>query len=532
MRKFRVLVLLNLRAMLTSFRVGGRKRRRAASGVGALVLLAGLGLYISGLYSFLFAEQLAPMGMVHLVVLLMSVIAVAMSFFFSAFAAQGVIFGGKDNDLMLSLPVPAFTLMLARTVALYVENLVFTFFIMIPAGVAYLAYGGAGGAAFAAVLLLCTLLLALLPTCLSLVVGFVLAWVSSKFNRSKLLTTLLYFAAFFVIMAVMMRLNFAMAGLTQYAMGLQKAFAGWGLPFVLLMEAACQGNLLSLLGFAAFCVVPFLLVVWLFGGQYKRIVTGLAARGARSDYRLGRVAASGCRRALLKKEASRFFGTPIYLMNSGIGLLMLLAAGVASVVFRARIFEFLDTAGALADAMPIPALLAAAVCLLVSTVAITASSISLEGKQLWILKSAPISAEGIFLVKAGFHLLITAPVVLVSTACFAFVFSLGVPGWLLLLFAGLSVALCTALMGLFVNLCFPKLDAPNDMVVVKQSASAMIGIFGSMVLVLLGCVAYIPLQGVLGGPFAILAVSLLFLLGAGVFGLLLRTRGPRLFLEL
>ena len=37
---------------------------------------------------------------------------------------------------MLSMPVSPFSLMLSRTLALYVENLVFTVFVLGPAGVA------------------------------------------------------------------------------------------------------------------------------------------------------------------------------------------------------------------------------------------------------------------------------------------------------------------------------------------------------------------------------------------------------------
>lgn len=532
MRKFRALVVLNLRAMLTSFHVGGRKKNRAATGVGAMVFLAALGVYISGVYSFTFASQLASVGMVRLTVLLVSVLAVAMGLVFTAFAAQGVVFGGKDNDLMLSLPVSAFSLMLARTLALYAENLVFTLFVMLPAGAAYLVYGGAGGAAFLLVLLLCSVLLALLPTLLALLVGFVIAWASSKFTRRSLLTTLLYLASFVALMAGLMRLNFAMADLTRYAMGLQDAFSGWGLPFILMMEASCQGDLPALLGFAAFCVVPFFVAVRLFALRYKKIVTGLTARGARSDYRLGKVSASGCRRALLKKEARKFFGTPIYLMNAGMGLVLLLAAGAAAVIFKGKLAALLAQLGPALDGLPVAAVLTASICVLVSMTAITASSISLEGKQLWIIKSAPVSAKGIFLVKAGFHLLLVAPVVIISSACFTFAFSLRAADGLLMLLAGLSVGLCTALLGLFANLCLPKLDAPNDMVVVKQSAAAMIGMFGSMLLVLLGCGLYALLQGVTGGGPAILAVSALFLAGAALFWALLSKKGPKLFSEL
>ena len=75
-----------------------------------------------------------------------------------------------------------------------------------------------------------------------------------------------------------MRMNLAMGDLASYAMGIEGAFSGWGLPFLLLAQAACEGSILSLLGFVAFCVAPFLLVVWLFAGRYKKIVTSLGAR--------------------------------------------------------------------------------------------------------------------------------------------------------------------------------------------------------------------------------------------------------------
>ena len=228
MRKFGALLAVNLKAMLTSFRFGGgRKGRQKAAGYGALFLLAFLALYISGTYSFLIAAQLAPLGLERLVVLLMSVLAVGMDVMFTTFAAQGVIFGGRDNDLMLSMPISAFSLMLSRTLALYAENLVFAVFVMVPAGVAYLVSGGEGGAAFFVVLLLGTLLLTLLPTLIALVVGFVIAWISSKFTRRGLLSTLLYVVAFLALMVLIMRLSGSMGDLTAYAIGMEAAFSGW-----------------------------------------------------------------------------------------------------------------------------------------------------------------------------------------------------------------------------------------------------------------------------------------------------------------
>lgn len=533
MRKFRALFIVNLKAALSSFRFGGRKRKRAASGAGALVLLAVLALYLSGVYSFTLVVQLAPIGMAHLVVLLMAVLATAMGTLFTALAAQGVVFGGKDNDLMLSLPVSPFSLMLCRTLALYLENLVFGVFIMLPAGAAYMLGGGGGGPAFFPVLLLCTALLALLPTLLSLILGFVLAWLTGRFSRRAGVGTVLYLAAFLVVMALAMRLSFAMNDVAAYAAGLQDAFSGWGLPFVLVMEASCGGDLLALLRLALLCVLPFLLAVWLFGTRYKKIVTGLAARGARSDYRLGRVKATGCRAALLKKEFRRFFGTPIYFMNNGVGLIMLVVAGVAAVFFRGSIAAALGELEAEAGiALPILPILTLTACFLAAMAPTTAICISLEGKQLWILKAAPIPARGIFAVKVGFQLLLEVPCLLVSTLCLAFAFSLTAGEALLMLAAELSIGLCMALLGLFVNLCMPRLDAPNDTIVVKQSGSVMVTMLSAFVLVAAGAGLYVLTAGALGTALALLPPAALFLALSAAFYAILAAKGEKMFIEL
>lgn len=530
MVKFRALLWVNLRAMLCSFRVGRGKKTRSASGAGALVLMAALACYLSCIYSFTFATQLAQVNMLSLLMLIMPLMAVVMGIFFTLFAAQGVVFGGKDNDLMLALPISPFSLMLSRTLALYLENLVFCLFVMIPAGAAYLINGGQAGLWFWVGLLPGTLLLALLPTLLALICGFVLAWLSSKFTRRALLSTLLYFAFFLLLMVGVFQLNGLMLNLASYAAGIQAGFAGWGLPFLLFQGAVCGGDLPALLALLALCLLPFLAVVWLFGRQYKGLVTGLTARGARSDYTLTRLSAGSRRLALLKKEAGRFFGTPIYLFNAGFGLVLMLVGAIASLVMRGRLLALLDFPGL--SALPIAPLLAAILAFLASTVAITASSISLEGKTLWILKEAPVSVDGLFAVKVGFQLLLVLPCLLISTLCMGFALSLPL-GQLLLVFLSTGASsVLTALFGLFVNLCFPKLDAPNDTVVVKQSAAAMLATFGSMLLAALGVGVYLLSWPALGISGALVLCTLLFAAGSVVLLLLLRTKGAGIFATL
>ena len=72
----------------------------------------------------------------------MSVMAVALCFFFGLMGSAGFVFGGKDNDLLLALPVPATTILLSKVLALYLENLIFTLFLLLPSTAACLFYGG------------------------------------------------------------------------------------------------------------------------------------------------------------------------------------------------------------------------------------------------------------------------------------------------------------------------------------------------------------------------------------------------------
>lgn len=531
MSKLKALVLLNLRAMLNALRFtsGGKKGRRA-TGVGAAVLLGFIGLYLSGTYSFLLASQLAPVGMTHLVLLMMPVMVVGMGLLFTVFAAQGVIFGGKDNDIMLALPIPAFTLLLARTLALYLENLVFAVFVMLPAGVAYLVYGGGGGLGFFLRLLLCIFFLALLPTTLDLLVGFALAWASGRFARRALLTNLLYAGAFILLLVFIIYFNLNIQNLTAaVATGIERGFSAWGVPFILFMQATAQGNALSLLIFIALCTLPFLLVVWLFAGRYQRIVTSLGVSSSRSDYKLGKIKALGAPWALIAKEAKRFFTSPIYFFNAGFGLVFMVVGGVGVLIFREKIGGYLAQVEGLGTQLPLMPLVAATLAFLVSMTAITGSSISLEGKRLWILKEAPLSAGQIFTAKVGFHLMAELPCLLISSLCLTAAFALSMGDWLVIFLVNAAIAVFCALFGLLINLCLPKLDADSDAAVVKQSAAAIVNSLVPMILALALGGLWIILRGKMGDAGAMLMCTLILAMGCGVLAALLNTLGKKIW---
>ena len=246
MRKLWVLLKLNFRAMLRafSFRSGaGSSKKKAAGGLGALLLMAFLALYLSGVYSFLLASMLAEVGIVEMVLPLMALMACVMSLMFTLFAASGLVFGGKDSDIVLALPVPAFTVMLSKILALYLENLVFCGLWMLPTGAAYLVYAGLGAgqaAGFCVRLLAAALFLPLLPSVLALLGGWVIAYFSGRMKHKSLVGTVLSIVLTGAVLVGSLQINALAAALLQNIEGVRRTLHTWLLP--LGHEHAVQTN--------------------------------------------------------------------------------------------------------------------------------------------------------------------------------------------------------------------------------------------------------------------------------------------------
>lgn len=529
MKQFLILSRVQLRALLAAFRVGG-SRKKAVSGRAALLVMAVVCLYVSGVYSFALGGQLAEAGALELLLLLMPAMAAVAGLVFTAFAAQGVVFGGRDTDLLLSMPVSAFAVLLSKLTALYAENLVFCGFLILPAGAAWLRFGGGGGAAFVVRLVAGTLFLALLPTVLSLAAGFLLSWLGGRAGNKKAVNLLLFGVLIAAVFFLAFQFNMGVSAIAAGAVGAGGAlFAGWGLPFQMFQRGVC-GDWETLVMFGLFTLAPALLVVWLFAKNYQQVLTGLQSHGKRPAYRVGRLRASGRRKALLRKESARYFGTPIYLFNTGIGLLLLLAAGIAVAVMGGNLQEQLAAAGM----RDIPLLISAAAVtgFLLSTVAVTGSSISLEGENFWILKEAPVSARDALNMKAAFQLLLCGPCVVICAAGLAFGLKMTPAQGAVLAAFGLAFAAFTAPFGLAVNLLFPKLDAINDTVVVKQSLAAMLATFGGMGAAV-GCAAAAwGLAGAVGETLAVGGCAAVLLVGSAAVFRWLHTRGAVRFEEL
>lgn len=122
---------------------------------------------------------------------------------------------------------------------------------------------------------------------------------------------------------------------------------------------------------------------------------------------------------------------------------------------------------------------------------ITSSMISLEGKSFNIIKSLPVVPEKILLAKILTSNIITIPAILICDVIFFSVFKVAIIDIVLILLASIIMPTFTAILGVLINLKYPKMDATSDTEVVKQSMSSMISVFIGMFIGMLSIAAVI-----------------------------------------
>ena len=111
---------------------------------------------------------------------------------------------------------------------------------------------------------------------------------------------------------------------------------------------------------------------------------------------------------------------------------------------------------------------------------ITSSSISLEGKTINITKSLPVKETTILNAKILMCMIIELPFILFADIIYVIVYHPSILSMLSLLITSFSSVILSAVIGLLINLKYPKMNASNDTEVVKQSMSSMLSVFIGM----------------------------------------------------
>lgn len=486
----KTLLRLRLSALLSRLVVGGSKKKKA--GKGKIVLMALLWTYVIvvflGMFFAMFsslAPAITEMKLEWFYFALFITIAFAVMFIFSVFTAKAQLYEARDNELLLSLPIPPSTILASRMLSLIMTNLGFEMLVALPAIAAWIVFCG-----FDLVLLLCfaavCLCLPLLSTALSAFFGWLLALVTARMRNKTLVSTIMSLAFLAVYFYVYSNINTLLSGLLNNAAhiaGTMSAIA----PIWWLAKGVADANAANLALGLVCLIIPFVLCYVILARTF--IKTATTRRGfAKKKYVEREAKATSPFAALVRREANRLLSSATYIMNSAMGAIMGVVAAVLLLVKGGDIMEMLYVLPGDFEKI-FPLICAAALCTLSSMTTLTSCSVSLEGNNLWIARSLPVPTVQILKAKLALHLLLSAPATLLAQIACIIVLKPDGLGALWLFVLPQLFGLVMALLGLWANLTHPKLDWINETQAVKQGFAVMIAMFGGFGLIVIPVVA-------------------------------------------
>lgn len=471
----------------------GGSRRKQKPTKGRVVLMVVLLLYAFGTFGVLFFENFSVLagafhgvGLDWLYFSMAALMCFGLMFVGSVFSAKAQLYEARDNDLLLSMPIRPRDILISRMLLLWLIAMFFGLLVSVPAWLAWQMAAGFTGAQLAVYLIQFVLLLPLLSLTVSALFGWLLHLATARVGNKSLVTVVLSLIFLGAYMYVVSQMNLLVQKLAQNADGAAQKFSAVA-PLYAMGVSVAQGRLPLLLILAACILALFVVTCVLLSRTFIRTATDRRS-GPKKKYVERTVAAVSPRRALLRREWRHFLANPSYILNCGLGSIMLVIAAVFLAVESRQIRTLL------ADpdfGMLLPWLFILGLCFCSGMTLVTAPSISLEGKSLWIVRSLPVESRDVLKAKLRLHELIVLP----PTALTAIVAVLIVkPGWqlaLCLLLLPLLFSLFTALLGLAENLRHPNFDWINETQAVKSGTSILLTMlisWGVMVLPILGMV--------------------------------------------
>ncbi len=505
---------------LNQLRYENNKKKRGQS-ITVLIGITLLGIILVG-FSFLIGFGYGIMGMAEVIPGFALTMVSLVTLIFSFLKTSGYLFAFQDYDMLMSLPLSVKTIVTGKFLYMYLNNLLFSLAVMLPMGSAYLIYSFslsfAGKAAACLMWIVAAVLAPLLPMTVAAFFGTIATAIGSK-SRFKVLVQVVFMMIFVCgLIALNIFLNTMKIGdngefihriedITQIVQQQVHRFY----PISALFDTAVnKQGILEFLGFVVLSLGVYYLFAVLVAKKYHTINTALMSKGKKTVYHMKEQKARSVIASLVYKEWKRMLSSAPYLLNIGVGMLLSVVASVACLTVgrsmlmeNEKVFKIILECRYSAPFM---------VAIFLTMSCTTSVSLSLEGKNLWILLSLPVSWKTILKSKMAFNMVFLLPAAFICTVCFGITLQLDALSFLLFFAALVSVISFSTVIGMFFNVCFQKYQWENEVEVVKQGMSVSLGILANMFLQMILVGVSMGLSFFIDGRIVLAGISVFFFL--------------------
>lgn len=508
----------------------GKARSKSASTVSILLFVFLMVGVIGGIFIYM-AKTISPLiegNMGWMYFLIMGSVAVMLGIFGSVFNTYASLYQAKDNDLILSMPIPVRIILIVRLSGVYLMGAMYSLIVFIPAMIIYYITAGVTAAGIAGTVI-SALLITIFVFVLSCMLGWLVARISGKLKNKSLVTVLVSIAFIVVYYFVYFRANEMINSLLENAIKTGSTIKLKAQPLYI-AGCAAQGDVKSLLIVSAVVLVLLVVTVLVLSRTFLSIATS-SSNEKKAVYKEKKVKCKSISGALYSREMKHFLASPVYMLNCALGTLFIMIAAVA-VLWKGRWVEDIFVFGMGMPGEMLFVILVGAICLMTTMNTITAPSISLEGRNLWIVQSLPVPAWQVLCSKLYVHLILTSVPTLICSICTCIALKPGIIMSLFLFVTPQIFVLFEAMFGLAMNLKQPNLNWTSETAVVKQSFCLLAVLFGGWGIIILLVIAFILLHEYINTYLFMLLCTVLFVVLSVVLYRWLKNRGVKLFEKL
>lgn len=436
-----------------------------------------------------------------------------------------------DENMLLSLPFTKRQIVSAKIIYYLTFDLIVILLLLLPSYVIY--YFVVGNVSFVLVLraLYVIILSTMIATGISGALRILFVRITKSFKYSEIIKTSLSVLMLFIF--VIFYCFFAF-----FSQDVENAGEIYNMYPVVLITSFVEKGLFS--SFIILSVISF--AIFIFSIILRSYYIGKSSSTYRSKNKELKFEVSSVRKSLYKREINKYLSIPIYVSNTIFGPIFTILISVIILLLGKEYFiDLIETflsVGYESGQAPEHIMniidgyfdigLIIIFSLVLTTTPTTASSISLEHKELWILKAHPISYKDVFSSKILVNLTVTSIAILIYS--FLLSFRINLLELLFLMIIPLLSVLLSSIIGLYSNLVYPRLEWESEHEVVKQGFSIIVSMILNLVMVIIPFIIYFNIF--VDHYIALLIVVLVFIILNVVWYILLIKKGKKLYEKL
>lgn len=509
------------------------KKHNAKRSLAPIILTIILTLYLFAVASFLFftiGNLLNEIGHLDYLLILGYSIGSVFCLSYTITKANGILFEAKDFDLLMTLPVKTSYIVTSKLATLVLMNYLLLGFCLFPTLVIYSIFVGAD------ILLIILSIVSYLVAPLLIIsvctfISYILDVIFGKFKNKSIIISIIsiviFIAFIFGYTFFINRIqNISQDDINVLADMITNVTENMGKVFIpaRLMAEGLQGNILSFVEYVLFMIIPFIILVLIVSKNFLKANMRTRNMNSKSKLDLSKQKKNSVIKAIMKRDFKRAISSSSVFMNVAIGPIM-------SIVMTATLcFSFKSNSADLTESGILLMVFAFASAFGIGMMPSTASTISLEGKNFWIIKSSPISVRDYFLSKILFYVVLCLPAIIISPIIVCVFGGLSVIDGLLICGLNIVFTFLYALEGLIINIYSHKFDWDSEIRAVKQGTSSFLSMllgFAIDIVIFLPTIllSFIGVNGIV----ILYAISILILV---ILYLVLKYKGKKKFLSI